>query len=325
MKRYGNFGGGMFTPVIKGLLIANIAVYFLQHFFIGTLTFNGVPLNYYFMQYSALWPINIDNILPFADYKQFYPWQLITYQFMHADFWHLLMNMFALWMFGSELESLWGPKRFLLYYIIAGIGAALIHMMVTPFFGDLRPTVGASGSVYGLLLAFGLTFPNRPIFMFPLFIPIPAKFFVIIFGAIELINGVSGASGVAHFAHLGGAFTGYILLKYGRNIGFEKLVAWASKGQYYSNSYSNTFTGNEYNNEYSKPKAPIYNIPWSNKPKQSEPEIVRADTNIKKYIIEGEEITQNKIDIILDKISATGYQNLTEREKKILTELSKII
>ena len=328
MSKLGNFGaggGGMFPPVIKGLLIANVAVFLLQHFFIGTLTFGGVPLGRVFIQYFALWQINFDNLIPFAGDYQFYPWQLITYQFMHADFWHLFMNMFALWMFGSELEKNWGGKRFILYYLLAGIGAAIVHMIITPLMGgDIRPTIGASGAVYGILLAFGLTYPNRPIFMFPLFIPIPAKYFVMIFAGLELINGVSGISGVAHFAHLGGALTGLIMLKFGKQIGFEKLVALISGGQYYDNSFNAGGTiGGFGESTFSQPKANIFQAKWTTIKEVPPAPVYRTDSNVKKYVIDGEEITQVKIDIILDKISAEGYQNLTEREKHILTELSK--
>ncbi|MFA5511482.1 MAG: rhomboid family intramembrane serine protease [Candidatus Kapaibacterium sp.] len=326
MSRFGNSRiGGFFPPVIKGLLIANVAVFLLQHFFVGTLTFGGVSLERVFIHYFALWQINFDNLIPFASDYQFYPWQLITYQFMHADFWHIFMNMFALWMFGSELESNWGGKRFLSYYLLTGIGAAIIHMLITPIFGEVRPTVGASGAVYGLLLAFGMTYPDRKIFMFPLFIPVPAKYFVMIFAGIELLNGVSGVSGVAHFAHLGGALTGFILLKFGRQVGFEKLVRSISGGQYYDNNYS---AGNDYGSSYgsstfARPKATIYKAKWTTVKEQEPPVTYKSETSVKKYIIDGEEITQVKIDIILDKISASGYQNLTEREKFILTELSK--
>lgn len=324
MSRFGNSGvGGMFSPVIKILLIANVAVFLLQHFFIGTLTFGGVPLGRVFIQYFALWQVNLSNLMPFSGEYQFYPWQLLTYQFMHADFWHLFMNMFALWMFGSEIERNWDGKRFILYYLLAGIGAAIIHMAITPFFGEVRPTIGASGAVYGILLAFGVTYPERPIFMFPLFIPIKAKYFVMIFAGLELINGVSGVSGVAHFAHLGGALTGYIMLKYGREVGFEKLVAKFSGGQYYDSNYnSGSLFGGGYQSSYSRPKAQIFQAKWTSV--KEEPEAAyKPETIQRKYVIDGEEITQVKIDIILDKISASGYQNLTEREKFILTELSK--
>lgn len=138
-------------------------------------------------------------------------WQLASYMFLHGNFLHLLFNMIALWMFGSELEYLWGTKKFVKYYFFTGIGAGLTTLATTP--GAIYPTIGASGAVYGLLLAYGVIFPNRPILLYFLF-PIPAKYFVMIFGAIALLSSLSGAhSGVAHFAHLGGLIFGWIYLK----------------------------------------------------------------------------------------------------------------
>lgn len=184
----------------------------------------------------------------------FRPHQLVTYLFMHGDFWHLFFNMFALWMFGNVLENVWGPKKFLVFYIVTGIGAGLTQMAVNYFslqslYGQLSPllsdelrnngaqillegknfvdpvaaqinllvntsTVGASGSVYGVLLAFGMLFPNTMIFIYGL-IPMKAKYFVIIFGALELVLGIanSASDNVAHFAHLGGMLFGFILIK----------------------------------------------------------------------------------------------------------------
>jgi hypothetical protein len=242
---------------------------------------------------------------------------------MHHDFGHIFMNMFALWMFGNELENTWGPKRFFIYYILTGIGAAIIHMIVSTLMGGLIGyTVGASGAIYGLLLAYGMTYPDRQIFMFPLFIPIKAKYFVIIFAGIELFQGVSGSSGVAHFAHLGGALTGFIIMKYSKQIGFEKLLSLFTGGQVYDNSYGGGSIGGGYENTYTKTKAPVFQVSW--KPIQEQAvKTYQSDSSYKKYIIDGEEITQVKIDVILDKISASGYQNLTENEKHILTELSK--
>jgi membrane associated rhomboid family serine protease len=325
MSKFGNFGGGrMFPPVVKGLLIANISIFILQQFFFGAMTLNGASINDWFIQYFALWPFNFQNFIAFSADNHFYPWQLITYQFMHGDIGHIFMNMFALWMFGNELENTWGPKRFLLYYILTGIGAAIIHMAVTSIMGNgFLYTVGASGSVYGILLAYGMTFPNRPIFMFPLFIPIQAKYFVMIYAAISLLNGFTSNDNIAHFAHLGGALTGFLMLKYGRQIGFEKLVSMVSGGQYYDNNANVKNLGGGYTTTYTKPKAPIYQVSWNKPNIDPNPPVYQSDANMKKYIIDGEEITQVKIDIILDKISATGYQNLTEREKFILTELSK--
>ena len=155
--------------------------------------------------------------------------------FMHGNFSHLFFNMFALWMFGYALENYWGSKRFLVYYLITGVGAALIQTGVLaleirgmtqglpPFaaqhYINQRVTVGASGAVYGILLAFGMCFPNVPIFLY-FFFPIKAKWFVIIYGVIELFAGIGGtADGVAHFAHLGGMIFGLLLILYWRKHG----------------------------------------------------------------------------------------------------------
>lgn len=167
--------------------------------------------------------------------------QLITYMFMHANFLHIFFNLFAVWMFGRILEQVWGPKRFLTYYLICGIGAGIIQEIVqyvyyaqvlsdyanvnTGFaiipmqeYLNMMTTVGASGAVYGILLAFGMLFPNQQLFIFPLPIPIKAKYFVIGYAAIELWSGLSNSSGdnVAHFAHLGGMLFGLLLILYWR-------------------------------------------------------------------------------------------------------------
>jgi len=323
MSKYTNYGrlGGfsLFPPVLKGLIIANIAVYIIQHLILEILTFQGISLSNIFLRYFALWPIDFGDLFSSSLYS-FYPWQIISYQFMHANFWHLFMNLFALWMFGSELENLWGSKKFLYYYIISGIGAAIIHLIVTPMIGsDLRPTVGASGAVYGILLAFAFTFPNRPIFMFPLFIPIPAKFFVLIFAIIELFSGFSGNSGIAHFAHLGGALTGFLMLKFGKNLPFLK--------DYPTNTYSNDIFS-YYNSNKEEPRVQRFRVSWTVKSKDEDKITYYNEPksqNTKTFIVDGEIIPQSTIDYLLDKISSKGFQSLTEKEKYILTEISKQI
>ena len=149
--------------------------------------------------------------------------QLVTYMFMHGGFTHLFFNMFAVWMFGRILEQVWGPKRFLFYYLACGIGAGIIQEVVQYIEYDTVLSaydriVGASGAVYGILLAFGMLFPNQPMFIFPLPFPIKAKYFVIGYAVIELYSGLanSGADNVAHFAHLGGMIFGFILIMYWR-------------------------------------------------------------------------------------------------------------
>jgi membrane associated rhomboid family serine protease len=142
---------------------------------------------------------------------------VVTYAFLHAGVGHLFFNMLGLWMFGSELEQVWGRQRFIRFYAASVLSAAAAQLLVTWLLGSMYPTVGASGGLFGLLLAYGMTFPNRTIV--PLIPPIPmkAKVFVAIYGGLELLMGVTGtASGVAHFAHLGGMLGGFLMLRYWR-------------------------------------------------------------------------------------------------------------
>jgi len=158
----------------------------------------------------ALWPATVPG-------SPFMPWQLLSYGFLHGNLTHLAFNMFGLWMFGRELEYLMGAKRFLAYYMVCVVGAGLVQLLVAVVQGGLYPTVGASGGVFGILLAYGLTFPNR--IVVPLFPPIPMRAitFVVLFGLFELYLGLSGgAPGVANFAHLGGMLFGFLMLRYWR-------------------------------------------------------------------------------------------------------------
>lgn len=184
----------IFPPAVKHLLIINLLAF---------LALNTPMVGEYLFTYGALWPIGSGR---------FDVWQLVSYMFLHAGFGHIFFNLFALWMFGQAIENFWGTHRFTIYYFLTGIGAALLHMLIG---GGGAPTLGASGAVYGILLAFGMMFPNRPIMLLFPPIPIKAKYFVAIFGVIELVSGLSRAnSGVAHFAHLGGMLVGFILIKY---------------------------------------------------------------------------------------------------------------
>jgi membrane associated rhomboid family serine protease len=166
-----------------------------------------------YMFLLALWPLGpSDSPIPFM------PWQLLTYGFLHGDLMHLAFNMFALWMFGRDLEVVMGSKRFLTYYLVCVIGAGLIQLLVAlTQAGPAYPTVGASGGVFGILLAYGMMFPNRTVMLLFPPIPMPAKYFVILIGVFELYVGFSGsAPGIANFAHIGGMLFGYLLLKYWR-------------------------------------------------------------------------------------------------------------
>ena len=187
----------MIPNVIFILLIANGLLFALQQW------------NPRFMIINfALWPFG-EPQSPFA------PWQLLTYGFLHGSFNHILFNMFGLWMFGRELERLMGPQRFLTYYLTCVAGAGFVQLIVAGVQGGLYPTLGASGGVFGILLAYGMTYPNRMVMLIFPPIPMKAKYFVVLYGLLELYLGISGNSpGVANFAHLGGMLFGFLLLRY---------------------------------------------------------------------------------------------------------------
>ena len=191
-------------PVTRALLIANIAVYLLQ-------MLAGETLIVHF----ALWPLGTSM---YENVAGFQPWQVVTYGFLHGGFAHLAFNMFALWMFGGAIENLFGARPFALYYFVCVIGAAIAQLAVVHIFtGGYYPTLGASGGVFGLLLAYGMMYPHsRIMLLFPP-IPMPAWLFVTGYGVIELILGITGTqAGVAHFAHLGGMAGGFVLIQYWR-------------------------------------------------------------------------------------------------------------
>ena len=190
--------------VTRTLLIANVAVFGLQ-----VLTQNA------FVPAFALWPIASPQ---YPGAPSFEVWQLLTYGFLHGDWTHLFFNMFALYMFGGDVERLLGPRRVLQYYLVCVVGAAVAQLVVMSGISTPPlPTVGASGGVFGLLLAFGMAFPRRRIMLIFPPIPMPAWLFVTLYGLLELYLGVTGSQvGVAHFAHLGGMAAGYAMLVYWR-------------------------------------------------------------------------------------------------------------
>lgn len=229
---------GNIPPVVKNLIIINALMLLATY----VLSMRGVDLNSVLGLHFFLSP-------------EFEPYQLVTHIFMHGGFMHLFFNMFALWMFGRVLESVWGPKRFFIYYFVTGLGAAALHLFVNflefqslvskmtpeqvdmvmregtsifeqgknysdPLMGKLNlliniPTVGASGAVYGVLLGFGMLFPNTRLFLLFPPIPIKAKYFVIGYGLLELYLGLARpGSNVAHFAHLGGMLFGFLMIRY---------------------------------------------------------------------------------------------------------------
>ncbi len=189
------------TPlVVKTVLLINGLV-FLAQLLIGDL------LTVRF----ALWPLEVQPYAP-----SFHIWQLLTYSVLHGGLLHLLTNMFAMWMFGSQIEHLWGSRLFGVYYLVCVVGAGLVQLVVATLaavHGDVYPTIGASGGVFGVLLAFGMMFPNQRIVLLIPPIPMKAKWFLILYGAFELYAGITGTmSGVAHFAHLGGMLFGLVLI-----------------------------------------------------------------------------------------------------------------
>ncbi|MFZ5548001.1 MAG: rhomboid family intramembrane serine protease [Pseudomonadota bacterium] len=185
-------------PVTKALMLICTAVFCAVQ-----LAGSFIPLRGWF----ALWPL---------ESGRFMPWQVVTYAFLHGDVLHLFFNMLGLWMFGAELERLWGHKRLLAFLLASVLTAAAAQLAFSAIIQSYAPTVGASGGLYGLLLAYGLLFPNRTIM--PLFPPIPmkARTFVAVFGGLELLQGVFGPTGVAHFAHLGGMLGGWLMIRYWR-------------------------------------------------------------------------------------------------------------
>jgi membrane associated rhomboid family serine protease len=190
----------MFRPIPPGtqtLIGLNVIAFALQAFLGGA-----------FFHSLALWPIG----------SEFGPWQVLTYGFLHGGLMHLLFNMFGLYMFGSDIESVWGQRRYVTYYLTCVVTAAIAQLIVTWMTGSVYPTVGASGGVFGLLLAFGMMFPRRVVVLLIPPVPMPAWLFVTLYGLIELYLGITGtASGVAHFAHLGGMVGGYLLIRYWRS------------------------------------------------------------------------------------------------------------
>ena len=196
-----SFGPGGITPAVKALILANVALF----------------VTGWFIERTA--GIRLDSFLglrPVAVVEGFQLWQPVTYLFLHGGFLHIVFNMLALWMFGVELERTWGTRFFLKYYMVTGVAAGFTVIAGSLIFGGnsyVIPTIGASGAVYGILLAYALYFPNRPIYLYFVF-PVPAKYFVMIVGAMAFFAAADGAgSGVSHAAHLGGLVAGFVYLK----------------------------------------------------------------------------------------------------------------
>jgi membrane associated rhomboid family serine protease len=256
------------------------------------------PLGYILNHWFALNPV-----VPGANFQV---WQLISYQFMHGGFSHIFFNMLMLWMFGMEIENYWGSKKFLFYYLLCGVVAGIAQLFLPPLFG-LPPaqTVGASGAVFGVMVAFALMFPDRYIFLWFL-IPVKAKYLIGFLIIIEVMWIGNAGSNVAHLAHLGGALAGLLFILFDKSIDVPlKRMLNISSSHKSSDMFNNPFGG--ISSRFKKRKDNIEDARY-------------YDINRKK---DNDEITQEEIDKILDKISQSGYQNLSEKEKKILFEASK--
>ena len=265
--------------------------------------------------------------------SDFHLYQLITYQFLHADFAHIFFNMFALWMFGCVIERVWGPQRYLIYYLVCGVGAGFCQELVqyityvseglanyqTVDIGrdvismksylNLWGTIGASGAVYGILLAFGMTFPNERIFIFPLPVPIKAKWFVCIYAAIELFSAYSSSGdNVAHVAHLGGMLFGLLLILYWRR----------HPGDLNMNSGRQFFEKLKRNFDERRNVKPD-NIRQTD---TRQPGYGPTREDDMEYNRRKQE-RQAEVDAILDKIRKSGYDSLTKEEKQRLFEASR--
>jgi len=193
--------GPPLTPVVKRLIIITTVAFVVTY----------IPQQIFGWNAPYVW----FALQPYDVLHRGYIWELVTYMFLHGGFFHILFNMFALWMFGSDLESMWGRQKFLFYYFLTGIGAGIFDVLLSAVLPGSTgtATVGASGAIYGLLLAYGMLFPDRPIYLY-LFIPIKAKWFVMIMGVIELVSSFSSpGSGISHVAHLGGMLFGFLYLR----------------------------------------------------------------------------------------------------------------
>ena len=271
--------------ITKNLLIINVLMFLALIVFQG----RGIDLN------------SVFGLHFFLD-DDFHIYQLFTYMFMHdgGGYAHIFFNMFTLWMFGGLVEQVWGPKKFLFYYIVCGVGAGLIQMVVQ--FGGHWNLVGASGAIYGLLLAFGMLFPEQRIFIFPLPVPIKAKWMVCIWIAIELFLGLgTSGSNVAHFAHLGGMLFGYIMIRYWRNHPGGGYGGYGrSRGQQFFDRMKENWERRSHRryDDARRDDQPRRESDW--------------DYNARR------KAEQDEIDRILDKVRRSGYDSLTDEEKRKL-------
>lgn len=297
-----------FTPAVKTILIINIVFYALTYWFTPMVTMNGH--SDWFLNFNALHPIG---------YNGFAWYQFLTYMFMHGGWWHLFFNMWSLMIFGCAVEQMLGTKRFWTYYLICGVGSALVNQLLT-FLGVTPPAqlVGASGAIYGVMAAAAYFFPDNKLFIIPLPFPIKLKYLVGFYTVVEMYMGITSVDGVAHFAHLGGILVGIIVLLIWKQMDARKPK---QRNNYWttSTSYSSGYQKEE--SVWTKIKEFFFG---SRKPKMRVTEYHPSDNNAADHAYNARKKEENdEIDRILDKIRKNGYQSLTETEKKKLFEASK--
>ena len=288
------------TPAVRVILIINVVFYILAYWVTPMFSLDGHAD--WFMNFNALHPIG---------YPGFVPYQYITYMFMHGGWWHLFFNMWSLMIFGNAVEQQVGTKRFVWYYLLCGIGAALVNQLIT-WIGIINPAqlVGASGAIYGVMAAAAYFFPNAKLFIIPIPFPIKLKYLVGFYTVCEMYMGITSIDGVAHFAHLGGILVGLIIL-----------IIWKAqeknrtqRGNYWTSSHTQS--------HYEKEEGSWKNL-WRKRTPKMRVTNVR-ETNYADHEYNKKKTMDNEeIDRILDKIRKNGYQNLTEAEKATLFNASK--
>jgi rhomboid family protein len=297
------FGGfSFFPPVIKNIIIVTVVAYIVQQFALYSgFTIGDLELREWFVKNFYLWPFNNPNPMQFADFQI---WQVVSYMFLHGGLWHIGLNMLMLWMFGMEVENTWGSRNFLIFYFVCGISAALANLFVAPLFSSPGATIGASGGVYGVLVAFAMLFPNRYVYVYFL-VPVKAKYLITFFIMLEVYNGMGGGAGdgIAHLAHLGGAVVGAIWVLLDRKGMIDRAI-----GTIQTRS-AKKFVQSQ-RKKSSAQEANFYEMP------QSKPDKPNGGPS-REY--------QTTIDAILDKIGKDGYSALTEDEKRMLLDASRRI
>ncbi|MBO7590253.1 MAG: rhomboid family intramembrane serine protease [Prevotella sp.] len=299
---------------------------------IPSMTKNLLVIN--ILAYAATWVLKGSGVdlngllgLHFFMASDFRVYQFLTYMFLHGSFTHILFNMFALWMFGSVIERVWGPKKFLFYYIVCGVGAGIVQELVQygsymaqglaayqyvnmggaqismDSYINMWTTIGASGAVYGILLAFGMIFPNERLFIIPFPFPIKAKWLIVGYIVIELFSAMSGpGDGVAHMAHLGGMLFGFLLIRYWRK--------YPDSSQRFGRSYGQEFFDNlrrKYEERQRSQHMHAEQTRWEEQRRETDEEYNERQRK-----------NQEEVDAILDKIRKSGYDSLTKEEKQKL-------